>query len=153
MIIEQKLKELYGLCLPDEPRAGGVYSLAQRVGNVIYISGQTNNFNGELMNPGVVGRDLTLEQGQQAARYCMLNLLAIVKKELGGFDKLKKFVQLIGFVQSDENFHEQHIVMNGASQMLADLFPEKPLPTRMALGASTLPSNASVEILAVVEVE
>lgn len=152
-LIEQKLIQLCGLKLPNVPNPGGVFALTQQVGNLLIVGGQISSYNDVLIT-GRLGKELTVEQGQEAAKYCLLNLLAIIQKQIGSFDSVKKFVMLQAFVQSDENFHQQTQVVNGASQLLKDLFGEdKGLPARMAIGSNSLPINAAVEIMTVLEIQ
>ena len=148
--IEEKLKELYQLELPAPAPAAGVYTPAMVAGNFLYVSGQLPSYNGTIMAHGVLGADVSIEEGQAAARYCMLNILAQAKAVLGGFERIDKFVQLVGFVQCTPDFHDQVQVINGASQLLYDLFGEAGLPTRMALGTNAIPANVPCEILAVI---
>lgn len=152
MNIEQKLKELYEMELPTPSKAAGIYSPCLRAGNTLYVSGQLPSYNGEIMFHGKLGENVSIEEGQQAARYCMLNVLSLVNAELGGFEKVKKFVQLLGYVQSTSDFHSQVQVINGASQMLHDLFGDAGLPTRMAIGTNAIPFDVPTEILAVIEI-
>ena len=152
---KKKLKDIYGLELPRKPTPlGAIFSFTRRVGNLLYVTGQIPTYNDELLFTGRLGADFTIEQGQQAARYCMLNLLAIIKDELNGFEKIDQFVNLLGFVQSTDDFHNQTQVMNGASQMLIDLFGDEiGRPIRMAIGSNALPMNAPVEIMLMVELK
>jgi enamine deaminase RidA (YjgF/YER057c/UK114 family) len=99
-----------------------------------------------------VGRDLTVEQGQEAARYAALNCLALLKAYLGSLDKIRRFVQVVGYVRSAEDFGDQPQVMNGASSLILDLFGERGAHTRLALGTSELPGGAPVEVTFIVEV-
>ena len=94
MRVEQKLQEM-GLTLPDLPQPNGLYVPSRRVGNLIYIAGQTPDIHGVRQVVGVVGEDLTIEDGQRSARICALNILAVLKAELGDLDKVKQFVQII----------------------------------------------------------
>lgn len=152
MSIEQVLKEKYGLELPSLPAAGGIYSISSRVGNLLFVAGQVSSLNGELRT-GTVGADCTLEDGQEAAKCSALNILAIIKNELGDLDKVKKFVQLIGYVQCTADFKDHPKVINGASELIHDLYGDRGLPTRLAIGTNALPLNATTEILAIVECE
>lgn len=151
--IEQKLKETYGMELPDPAPAAGVYSPALIGGKFLYVSGQLPSFNGEIMVHGTLGDTVSIEDGQRAAQYCMLNILAQAKAQLGSFDRIEKFIQLVGFVQCTPDFHSQVQVINGASQLLHDLFGERGVPTRMALGTNAIPFDVPCEILAVIELK
>ena len=152
MRVEQKLQEM-GLTLPDLPQPNGLYVPSRRVGNLIYIAGQTPDIHGVRQVVGVVGEDLTIEDGQRSARICALNILAVLKAELGDLDKVKQFVQIISYVRCGKNFGDQPAVINGASQLFADLYGEAGLAARLAIGTNELPGGSATEILAVVEVE
>ncbi|AYO29211.1 RidA family protein [Biomaibacter acetigenes] len=152
MNAERILKEKYGLELPEPPKPAGLYIPVYQVGQLVYVSGQTPTINGKLLFEGKLGRDLTVEQGQQAARYAVINCLALLKQHLGDLDRVKHFVQLLGFVRSDENFKDQPAVINGASAVLLDIFGEKGAHTRLALGTNELPGGAPVEVTFIAEV-
>ncbi|MEY8336866.1 RidA family protein [Lachnospiraceae bacterium 62-35] len=152
MKIEEKLKEM-GLTLPDLPQPNGLYVPSRRVGNLIYIAGQTPDIHGVRQVVGVVGEDLTIEDGQRSARICALNILSVLKAELGDLDKVKQFVQIISYVRCGKNFTRQPEVINGASQLFKDLYGEPGLAARLAIGTNELPGGSATEILAVVEVE
>lgn len=93
MKVEQKLREM-GLELPELPKPNGLYAPSRRVGNLIYIAGQTPDIHGVRQVVGVVGEDLTIEDGQRSAQICALNILSVLKAELGDLDKVKQFVQI-----------------------------------------------------------
>lgn len=151
--VEQKLKEIYGLELPEPAAAAGVYAPALISGNYLFVSGQLPSYNGEIMVHGTMGLNVSIEEGQAAARYSMMNILALAKQALGSFDRIEKFVQLMGFVQCTPEFHDQVQVINGASQLLADVLGERGIPTRIALGSNAIPFDAPCEILAVIEIK
>lgn len=154
MDIEKRLKEKYGVELPDPPKPGGIYSPVVQTGNLLFLSGQTPTINGNLKYKGIVGQDYSIEEGQEAAKICALNLLSALKSWLNGdFSRVKQIVQLIGFVRSAEGFGAQPQVINGASQLFADLFGEAGLPARIALGTNELPGGAPVEVMIVVEIQ
>ncbi len=98
MKVEQKLREM-GLELPELPKPNGLYAPSRRVGNLIYIAGQTPDIHGVRQVVGVVGEDLTIEDGQRSAQICALNILSVLKAELGDLDKVKQFVQIISYVR------------------------------------------------------
>lgn len=151
MNVYQKLEEL-GIELPSTPKPAGLYVPAQRLGNVIYTSGQDCRIDGKLIYEGKVGIDITIEEGYDAARLTMLNCLAVLEKEIGDLNKIKQFVKLLCFVNSDGNFTEQPSVMNGASQILLDVFGDKGKHARTALSAYSLPFNIPLEIELIVEI-
>jgi len=151
--IEQKLKEL-GIELPDAPKPAAVYVPVKRFNNnLMYVSGQDCRDHGELIYKGKVGSDLTVEQGYAASRQAMINTLAVLKAELGDLDKIAHFVKLLGFVNSADGFVEQPYVINGASELLEEVFGEKGKHARSALSANELPFNTPVEIETIIELE
>ena len=151
--VEQKLKELYDLELPEPAAAAGIYAPALVSGKYLYVSGQLPSFNGEIMAHGTLGINVTVEEGQRAARYCMMNVLSLAKQALGGFERIEKFVQLIGYVQCTPEFHSQVQVINGASQLLHDVLGESGVPTRVAIGTNSIPFDVPCEVLAVIELK
>lgn len=153
MSFEQILKEKYGLELPEPSQPAGLYTPVVQVDQLVYVSGQTPRREGKRLFVGVVGRDFTVEQGQEAARAAMLNCLAQLKAYLGDLAKIKQFVQVTGYVRCSEGFGDQPNVMNGASALLIDLFGEAGKHTRLALGANELPGGAAVEITCIVAIK
>lgn len=151
MRVEQKIEDM-GLALPPVAAPAGLYSFTRRTGNLVYVSGQTPDIDSILQVKGVVGEDLTIEEAQKAAQLAALNILSVLKIELGDLDRVKQFVQVMGFVRGTPGFEEQPQVINGASQLFKDLYGEAGVGTRVALGAADLPEGSPVEILAVVEV-
>ncbi|AMA73458.1 MULTISPECIES: RidA family protein [Aneurinibacillus] len=144
---EQKLQEL-GLTLPTPRQAVGNYIGCVRTGNLIFTAGQgTDEYRGKL------GEDVTVEVGYQAARQCMLNLLAVVKQEIGELSKVKRIVKILGFVNSAPDFTEQPKVMNGASDLLVQVFGERGKHGRSAVGMAQLPNNNAVEVEMILEIE
>lgn len=147
---ETKLKEL-GIVLPPAPKPVAAYVPAVTTGNLIFVSGQDCKKNGELLFKGKVGRELTVEQGYAASRQCMINLLAVLKEHVGDLNKIKRIVKLLGFVNSADGFVEQPYVINGASELLIELFGDKGCHARSALSAKELPFDTPVEIEMIVE--
>ena len=115
--------------------------------NLLYLSGTTPRRDGRPHLPGVVGQDLTLEQGYEAARYAALTTLAAVKYALGDLDRVQQIVHLTGFVNSAPGFNDQPRVINGAADLLVELYGDRGKPTRAAIGCRGLGGNASVEII------
>jgi len=152
MTIESKMKEL-GIVLPNVPDVAGLYSYYRPFGDkLVYISGCGPAINGVNTFVGKVGREINLEQGQEAARNCILNALAIIKANLGDLSQIKSFVKLLGFVACSDDFYDQPKVMNGASKLLSDIFGEQiGLSARSAIGTNVLPGNISVEIELIIE--
>lgn len=151
--IEDKLKEL-GLTLPQPPAKGGLYTPAKRFGgNLVYISGCGPSTDGTPI-VGKLGEGVTEEQGYAYARGSMLNVLAVLKREIGDLDKVKDCVKVTCFVASAPDFYNQPQVANGGTQLLIDLFgQEKGAPTRSAIGMAVLPGNMPVETEAIFAVE
>lgn len=148
--VEQRLKEL-GVTLPEERKILASYIPAVRVNNLLFVSGQDCSVNGDFVYKGKVGAKYTLEEGQEAAKQCMINALAVIRKEAGGFQNVKRIVKLLGFVNSAPNFHDQPYVINGASDFLEEVFGERGKHARSAIGTSNLPFDIPVEIELIVE--
>lgn len=153
MTIEEKLEKL-GLALPPAPGKGGVYASVKPLGeNLYYISGCGAYIEGEGPS-GKLGSDLTVEEGQEAAKRTILNYLSVIKEHIGSLDRVKSFVKILVFVACEPDFYEQPQVANGATQLLVDLFGEETgAPSRSAIGAVALPGNTPVEIEGIVEME
>lgn len=144
---EERLEEL-GLTLPPPRNAAGNYVSCVRTGNLIFTAGQgTDEYRGRL------GEDVTVEVGYEAAKQCMLNLLTVIKQEVGELSKVKRVVKILGFVNSASDFTDQPKVMNGASDLLVQVFGERGKHGRSALGMAQLPNNNAVEVEMVLEVE
>jgi enamine deaminase RidA (YjgF/YER057c/UK114 family) len=147
---ESILKNL-GIELPSVPTPQANYVPTVRTGNLLYVSGQVSISGGQRF-VGKVGKDLTIEQGQQAARVCAINILANIKTALGGFDKLARIVKLTGFVNCPVEFEEPHKVVNGCSDLLTEVLGSRGKHSRSAIGVATLPLGAAVEVEAIIEV-
>ena len=117
------------------------------VGNVLYLSGTTPMKDGKPYLTGVVGQDLSVEQGYEAARYAALTSLAAIKYALGDLDRVQQAVQLIGYVNSAPGFSQQPRVINGATDLLVALYGDRGTPTRAAIGCQGLSTNHSVEVV------
>jgi len=151
MNVYENLEKL-GLTLPVPPAIGGIYVPVKQVGNLLYTSGQGPSVNGKPAYTGKLGQDLTIEQGQEAARITILNTLSVLHTYLGDLNKIKNVVKLLGFVASAPNFGDQPKVINGASQLLIDIFEENGAHARSAIGTNELPGNIPVEIEAIFEI-
>jgi len=150
--VEKKLKEL-GLQLPASQKAIANYVKAVRSGNLIFLSGQgPTNTDGSFIT-GKVGRELTVQQGYEAAMSAGLNLLALLKEEIGDLNKVKRIVKVLGMVNCTEGFTEQPKVINGFSDLMVAIFGEKGKHARSAVGMYALPNNIAVEIEMIVEIE
>tara|TARA_B100000965_G_C19184827_1_gene580500 strand:- start:90 stop:551 length:462 start_codon:yes stop_codon:yes gene_type:complete len=153
MNIETKLKELK-INLPNAPDPVGAYVAYKKINNLLYISGQLPiSADGKLLK-GKVGKDLTLEDAQNAARLCTINILAQVKKALeGDLNKVKNCIKITGFVNSTDNFYDQPKVINPASEMISNLFGNSGKHARAAVSTNSLPLGAAVEIDAIFEIK
>lgn len=151
MNCENRLRDL-GIVLPDPPRPVATYVPAVRVGNLLFLSGMLPLKEGKLLYEGRLGKELTMEQGYEAARLAVINALAVIKAELGDLGRVERIVRLSGYVASAEGFTQQSAVVNGASALLVDVLGDRGKHSRIAVGAVALPLNAPVEIDMVVEV-
>jgi enamine deaminase RidA (YjgF/YER057c/UK114 family) len=145
---DRKLKEI-GVELPGASPPAANYVKAVRVGNLLFLSGHAavSGFKGKL------GKDMTTEEGYQAARSTAISALATLKQELGDLSKVKRIVKVMGMVNSAPEYTEQHLVMNGFSDLMVAVFGEKGKHARSAVGMGALPFNFAVEIDLIVEVE
>jgi enamine deaminase RidA (YjgF/YER057c/UK114 family) len=151
MQVEAKLMEM-GIFLPKAPQPVGAYLPALQVGNLLFLSGSTCYMDGNPLFTGRVGKELSMEQGYTAARQTMLNLLSIAKAELGNLDRVERIVKLNGYVNSAEDFYRQPEVINGASDLLEQIFGEHGKHARTSIGVNVLPGNIPVEIEMVLQV-
>jgi enamine deaminase RidA (YjgF/YER057c/UK114 family) len=151
MSFEKHIQEL-GLTIPPTPKPAANYVPAVKTGKLIFASGQTPMVNGQLSIKGKLGREVSIEEGQQAARISLLNALSAVRSVAGSLDEITRIVKLNGSVASAEGFGEQPQVINGASLLLEEIFGETGKHARAALGLAELPNGAPVEIELIVEV-
>ncbi len=151
MSYEARLKDL-GIELPAAPKPVATYIPAVQVGELLFLSGVLPFRAGQLGLTGKLGRDLSVEQGAEAARVALLNALAIVRNELGTLDRVKRIVRMVGHVASAEGFVQHPMVINGASDLLVQIFGESGRHARVALGAAELPLNAPIELELIVQV-
>ena len=151
MSAEQKLREL-GLILPQTPKPVANYVPTVKTGNLLFVSGHGPYNDGKIKVSGKVGRDLTLEEGYQAAHNVALNLLASVKATLGDLDKVKRVVKLLGMVNCTDDFKDQPKVINGCSDLLVAIFGETGKHARSAVGMRALPNQIPVEIEMILEI-
>lgn len=150
---EEKLRQK-GIVLPEPPKPIGTYLPAVRSGNILFVSGMIPKIAGQPSFPkGKVGRDLTSQEGYDVARLCVLNALAAAKMELGGLDRISRVVKVVGYVASAEGFADQPLVINGASDLLVDVFGEKGKHARVSVGVAELPGNVPVEVEVTFEVK
>jgi len=144
MTREEQLAEL-GLALPAPPAPGGNYLSAKRVGALVYLAGAISTSASGVMT-GTVGLDRTVADGYNAARACALTQLAVLKRELGSLDAVAEFVSVNGYVNAVSGFEDSPAVLNGASDLLVQVFGEAGKHVRAAVGVSALPRNAIVEV-------
>lgn len=153
MDVYERIKEL-GINLPEPPPVGGVYFPVKEFGaNLIYTSGIGPILNGKPVMTGKLGKELMLEQGQEAARVTMLNILGAIQAKIGDLNRIRNVVKILAFVASADDFYDQPKVMNAASQLLVDIFGEKVgKAARSAIGTNVLPGNIPVEIEVICEI-
>lgn len=153
MSAEQKLQKL-NLKLPPAPTPLGVYTPILILGNVAYLSGHGPiKSDGSLMK-GRIGEELNQQDGYIAARHTGLAMLATLRSQLGSLDRVKRVIKLLGFVNSTNDFNQQPAVINGCSELFAEVFGnETGIGTRSAVGTNTLPGNIPVEIEGIFEIE
>jgi enamine deaminase RidA (YjgF/YER057c/UK114 family) len=150
MAVEDRLRAL-GLDLPPAPKPVASYVPAVRSGHLLFLSGILPMKDGKPAWTGKIGRELTVEQGVEAARLACLNALAVVKAEVGSLDAVNRIVRLGGHVASAEGFTKQPAVVNGASDLLVAIFGDAGRHARLALGAYELPLGAPIELELIVE--
>jgi enamine deaminase RidA (YjgF/YER057c/UK114 family) len=149
--IETRLTEL-GIVLPQAVAPVANYVPYVVSGSTLYISGQLPMENGKVAVTGHVGKDVDVAGAQRAAELCAINILAQAKAALGDLGRIRRLVKINGFVASTPDFVEQHLVINGASNLLANALGEAGKHARAAVGMASLPFNAAVEIDAVIEI-
>src|SRR5918998_2210586 len=147
---EARLREL-GIELPDVPAPGGAYVPATRAGTLVFTAGQLPFEEGELHKTGKVGDAVTLEEAKGAARICAMNALAAAAAEAGSLNRIGRVVKVTGYVASAPDFNCQPEVINGASELIGQVFGEAGLHARSAVGVAELPLDAPVELELVVE--
>jgi enamine deaminase RidA (YjgF/YER057c/UK114 family) len=148
---EARLKDL-GIELPTPPRPVATYAMAVRSGNLLFLSGHGPLRDGRVVYQGKVGRDLSIEQGQEAARLTGLNLLASVRDALGSLDRVRQVVKVLGMVQCADDFTEHPKVINGFSDLMVEVFGDAGRHARSAVGMGSLPLGIPVEVEMVLEV-
>jgi enamine deaminase RidA (YjgF/YER057c/UK114 family) len=152
-LFDENIKNL-GLNIPELPKALANYVPFKIVGKTMYISGQAPVRNGEMIYKGKVGSDITIEEGIEAAKLCVINIIAAVKTGLeGDWNKLDSFVKLTGFVNCQDSFTDQPKIINGASDMLVEIFGDQGRHARVAVGSNALPLGISVEIDAIIQLK
>jgi enamine deaminase RidA (YjgF/YER057c/UK114 family) len=149
MNAEESIAKL-GIELPPAPRALASYVPVRVDGGIAYVSGQVASVDGQVLHPGRVGSQVSVEQAQEAARRCALQILSALREHLGSLDRVAGVLQVSVFVASDPDFAEQPVIGNAASDVLVDVFGEPGKHSRAAIGVAALPLGAPVEVAAVV---
>jgi enamine deaminase RidA (YjgF/YER057c/UK114 family) len=149
---ETRLKEK-GIILPTPGKPVANYVNVVRVGNLLYLAGKGPTKPDGTNITGKVGKDLTIDQGYEAAQLTAINHLAVLKAELGSLNKVKRIVKVLGMVNCTEDFKDQPKVINGYSDLMVGIFGDKGKHARSAVGMYALPSNIAVEVEVIVEVE
>lgn len=150
MSIEQRIRDL-GLKLPAVPAPAANYANVVQTGNLLYLSGTVPMLPDGSIPKGKVGADVTTEEAAQHARLVALNLLAIVKQELGDLDRIRRIVKLLGMVNAVPDYREHSKVINGCSDLFVEIFGVR--HARSAIGVGSLPFGITVEIEAIIEFE
>ena len=150
--VERKLNELgIELTKVQEPPASFIH--ATTTGTLVYTSGAGCEKDGKLLYKGKLGDNVTTEEGYEAARYTMINLLSVLKDHLGSLDRINKIVKLIGFVNCIPTYTDVPLVINGASDLLVEIFGERGKHARSSIGVNSLPLGMPVEIEMIVEID
>ena len=147
-MVEKRLEEL-GITLPTPAAPIATYVGFVQTGSLLFVSGQLCLADGRLVAKGQLGAAVSIEDGQAAARACAINLLAQVKAALGDLDRVVRVVRLNGFINSTSSFVDGPKVMDGASDLVVDVFGEKGRHTRTTVGVAVLPNDAAVEVDAI----
>ena len=152
MNVQDRLDAL-GLELPEVATPAGAYVPALVSGNLVFTAGQIPLVDGKLMATGKVGSEIDVDYAREIARRCALNAIPAVKSVIGDLDRVKRVVKVVGFVSSEPSFTQQPQVINGASELLEQVFGEAGIHARSAVGVAVLPLDAPVEVELIVEFE
>ena len=152
-VFEKNIKDL-GLIISEPPAAVANYVPFKVIDNLVYVSGQAPIQNGKIIYTGKVGDNVSEEDGILAAEICCLNIIAALRKSINGdWDRLENFVKLGGFVNCKDGYTNQPKIINGASDLLVNIFGEQGKHTRFAVGSNALPMNIAVEIDAIIKIK
>jgi len=152
-IFEENIKNL-GLTIPDLAVPVANYVPFKIIDNMMYISGQAPVKEGELIYKGKVGTDISIEEGIEAAKLCCVNIIAALNRGIdGNWDRLENFVKVVGYVNCKDDFVDQPKIINGASDLLVNIFGDKGKHTRVAVGSNALPLGIAVEIDAIIKLK
>ena len=149
---EKKLEEM-GYQMDWVPPPGAIYKPVVIVGSIAYVSGAVPVDGGILTSKGKVSSQVSLEEAQVAAALCAVNNLRMVKAEIGSLERIRRVIRVTGYVNSDPDFTDPHLVINGASQLLVDVFGEVGIGARTAIGMAQLPLGCSTEVEMILELE
>jgi enamine deaminase RidA (YjgF/YER057c/UK114 family) len=150
--VDDRLREL-GIELPPAPKPVASYVPVVVAGGLAFVAGQGALVDGVVQHPGHLGDDVTIEQGQEAARRCALQALAALKQELGSLDRIRRIANVTVYVASARGFTDQPVVANGASDLFVEVFGDAGRHARAAVGVPELPLSLSVEVAVVAEVD
>lgn len=151
MSINAKLEEL-GITLPPAPKGVAAYESWMKTGNLVYTSGQLPWLDGEIAYTGRCGEQVSEEEGYQAARLCAINAIAQLKEASGNLDHVERIVRVEGYVHTSPGFRGHPQVLNGASELLNEVFGERGKHARIAVGIDEMPLDAAVQISVIAEV-
>lgn len=152
MTIEQRIADA-GYTLPEVSKPLAAYVPTMRTGDLVFTSGQLPLVDGKLPATGKVGAQVTQDEAAKLAKVCVLNGLAAIKAEIGDLENIDQVVKVVGFVSSNPEFSNQHLVINGASEFLGEVLGEAGIHARSAVGVPVLPMDAPVEVELVVRVK
>ncbi|MGE5416291.1 MAG: RidA family protein [Acidobacteriota bacterium] len=151
MKVEERIAEL-GIVLPEAPKPVAAYVPGVVSGDLVFISGQLPTVEGKLSAMGKIGDELTVKDGQKAARRAAINCLSVLKSMVGDLDRVEQVVKLTGYVQSANDFYNQPQVINGASELMQEVFGDRGQHARAAVGVNALPLNAPCEVELIVRI-
>lgn len=132
--------------LPSAPRPSGSYEPASQAGNLLFTAGQVPRVNGAVQYRGKVGSECTLEDAYKGARICALNCLAAIKQAVGSLERVDRIIKVTGYINAEPNFSQNPKVLDGASDLLLEVFGDRGRHARSAIGVQALPDQASVEV-------
>lgn len=150
--LEKRMAKL-GLVLPEVPKPVASYIPAKQTGKIVFTAGQIPMVKGELISKGLLGQEVEIDEASKAAKVCTLNALAAIKGVIGDLDNIAQIVKVVGYVAGIPTFTKHPLVVNGASELLLEIFGENGKHARSAVGVVALPLNASVEIELIVEIK
>lgn len=152
MSFEAKVQEL-GLTIPTPAKPLAAYVPAVQSGNLVFVSGQLPSKDGQMVAKGLLGKDVSVEQGYECARACAINCLGAVKALAGSLDNIVRIVKVTGFVAATPEFTDHPKVVNGASELMQQVFGDQGAHARAAVGMASLPLGVPVEVEMIVEVK